>query len=114
MQRALILLYTGAMAIVTAAAIVFAVQAYHRADGSAAWHYHATALKQQTADLKRADAAALKRFAGAQMAYSQLTAKVEASQTTLAAEIARVRSLKPKIITGSTVVSYVKTASAAR
>jgi hypothetical protein len=107
MRRRWLTVYTGIMAAVMALAIVSAVQAYHRADAGSRWTREATQWKATVATAEKADALALARNKAATAATDRLTRRVNDTTKAIATQIERTRKLKRKIVTGSTIVSYV-------
>jgi hypothetical protein len=107
MPRSLFILYTLAMGAVCAVAVALAVQSYGRAHHAAAWQRDAKAWQQRAAAASARDRAVVARYGAVKTMYDDLVAQAQKSQAALAAEIARTRAMKPRVVTGSTIVSYV-------
>ena len=107
MRRRWLMVYTGVMAAVTVLALVSAVQAYNRAESGSRWTREATQYRNAVARAQKADAIAVARNKAASLATDRLTKQVNATTAAIAAEIRRTQRMKRKIVTGSTIVSYV-------
>jgi hypothetical protein len=107
MRRTWLILYTGAMAAALAVAIAFAARGYEQAHRDARWNDQAKAAARVAAIAAQRAQLAEARYAAATAEYAKLTATVTAATKALSAEIAKTKSIKRKIITGSTIVSYV-------
>jgi hypothetical protein len=105
--RSLFICYTIAMGVVCAVAVALAVQSYGRAHHAAAWQRQAKVWQQRASAAAVRDQAVVARYGAVKTMYDDLAARVKKSQAALAAEIARTRATKPRVVTGSTIVSYV-------
>ena len=113
MRRTWLMLYTGGMALAVIAAVAFAVRGYQHAHRDARWNDRARATQAAAVAVAREEQLAETRLAAAAAEYGKLTAKVNAATKTLSDEIARTKAIKRKIVTGSTIVSYVTASSKA-
>jgi len=107
MRRHSLLGYTGLMAIVTGLAIFFAVHSYQRAEALSSWKTQRTHWQQVAAEAKKRDDLASAKNTAARAAAAKLAKQVNDTNAAIAAEIEKTKKLKRKIITGSTIVSYV-------
>jgi hypothetical protein len=105
--RSLFILYTVAMGVVCVIAVAFAVQSYGRAHHASVWQREATVWQLRAQAAAARDQAVVARYGAVKAMYDQLGAQVQKEQAALAAEIARTRAMKPKVVRGSTIVSYV-------
>ena len=107
MRRTWLLLYTGGMLAALAIALAFAVSGYQSASREAHWNDEAKAAAATAASMAEREQVATARYAAAAKEYATLTAKVNAATKALSDEIARTRAIRRKVVTGSTIVSYV-------
>jgi hypothetical protein len=98
--------YNAAIALACAATIGYAAHAYDRAHIEKRHVPVAAHLAKVTDAKSAADQAAVSKVLALSGALQDLTKRVAAEQTTLAAEIAKTRTMKRKVVTGSTIVSY--------
>lgn len=98
--------YNVAIAAVCGASIFYAVEAQSRAHARSHFAPVATHLVKVTDSKSARDQAAVAKVNALSSALQDLTKKVAAEQTTLAAEIARTRTMKRKVVTGAPIVSY--------
>lgn len=107
MRFSYLALYNVGVAAVCVGTFGLAINAEHRA------HAHAGATADATRLATLADAAgardqlAVDRYNALTARFAQLTKTINANQKQLAAEITKTRTMKRKVVTGSTVVSYV-------
>ncbi len=107
MRRTWLLLYTGGMLVALVIALTFAVRGYQRAQHEAHWNDRARSAANAAAAIARREQSATARYAAANAEYAALAAKVNVATKALADEIARTKTTKRKVVTGSTIVSYV-------
>jgi hypothetical protein len=100
-------LYNLGIAAVCTGALAFAVQADHRAHAHADATARASHLQKLTDSAAARDQLAVDRYNALTAQFAKLVKTVNTNQRTLAAEIAKTRTMKRKVVTGSTVVSYV-------
>jgi hypothetical protein len=100
-------LYNVAVAGVCAASIGFALQAHDRASRASHWNGDANRVAKVGEALQHRDELAVARYQALTQRYNDVGKKIQAAEKTLAAEIARTRTLHAKVITGATLVSYV-------
>ena len=98
--------YNAAVAGACAATLAYAVHAHDQAHAKRTYGA-ATAQLAKVTDAKAAhDRAAVAKVVALSSALQDLTKRVASEQQTLASEIAKTRSMKRKVVTGSTIVSY--------
>jgi hypothetical protein len=107
MRRPWLIVYSGLMLATTVAAIAFAVLSWQRAQAGRHWKSDETAWARRYEAAHHSDLVAVARFNAAKAASDRLTRQVNESNQALARAIAATQKLKRKIITGSTIVSYV-------
>ncbi len=104
--------YNAGLAIVCAVTVTAAVgnrDAGRRADR---WATKADARRELVLREQARDQEAVARYATLAASYDALIARVQGHEKLLAAEIDATRKLHRKVVTGSTVVSYVTSGSA--
>ena len=99
-------LYNVAVAGVVAASVMFAVNAHHRAAAQSHWTKEAVTWQAKADAKQKADAIAVAKVQALSTRYAALTKKVQKDQKALAAQIAKTRTMKRKVVTGATIVSY--------
>lgn len=100
-------LYNAAVAVVCAGSVALAYQAHDRAAAKQHWKHEAQRLEKQAVLLQARDEAAVARYQALNDRFAVLATNVAASEKKLAAEISKTRTMKRKVVTGATVVSYV-------
>jgi hypothetical protein len=107
MRFSYLAIYNVGIAVVCAATLGFAFQAQQRAHAHGTDTTRATQLQTAADSAAAADQLAVDRYNALTARFTQLTKQINANQKALAAEITRTRTIKRKVVTGSTVVSYV-------
>jgi hypothetical protein len=107
MRFSYLAIYNVGIAAVCAGAMGFAFKAEQRAHAHGTVTNHAAQLQKQADTAAAADQLAVDRYNALTARFAQLTKQINANQKALAAEITRTRTIKRKVVTGSTVVSYV-------
>ena len=100
-------LYNVGIAAICIGVIAFAIRAEQRAHAHPAANARADQLQKAADAASTADQLAVDRYNALTARFAQLTKSINANQAALAAEITKTRTMKRKVVTGSTVVSYV-------
>jgi hypothetical protein len=105
--RPLFIGYTLAMAVVCAISVALAVQAYGTTRHADQWQRDARVWQQRATGAAARDQKLVAKYGALKGMYDDLVGQVRTSETQLAAEIARTRAMRPKVVTGAAIVSYV-------
>jgi inactivated superfamily I helicase len=99
-------LYNVAIAGAVAVSVMFAVTAHHRAAARAHWKQDAVTWQARADAKQKADDLAVARVKALSDRYTALAKTVQKDQKALAALITKTRTMKRKVVTGATIVSY--------
>ncbi len=107
MRLSYLAIYNVGVAAICGGALAFAVQAEHRANAHSAATAKVEHLQKLADQAAARDQLAVDRYNALAANFKKLTTTINANQKLLAAEITKTRTMKRKVVTGSTVVSYV-------